>query len=207
MIRNKFGSKNHKKAVYIRQRFSSNSFNSLAQSHNSSLLVNKEKPSSLEDLSFSNKTISETSDYIENLQPYKELDKDSSFLEASYFSEELTNTNSNFSDDSFFSDETSENLENSCHLNYSTSEDSRFFDEIAESPLFGQESITINEEIFYTGDFSYYQDNIKQLGQIRAIILLDNILKLKIQKTIEYHELPKNLYSKDRQFRAQSDEV
>ncbi|CAG8554941.1 21968_t:CDS:2 [Gigaspora rosea] len=264
MIRNKFGSKN----------------------------LNKEKTSSLEDLSFSERTISENSVYINNLWPYEESDEDSSFFEAPYFSEELTHMNSSFSEDSLFSDDANKN---SCHLNRSTSEDSKFFDEIVDEPLdpskmskntrdflpyfenlttmllfcwmqkhnistsayddladimhdpqfnlahviknkllknqnidmaiylpclVKNQSLLIKSsfykliyantpidlkfiEIFYTGDFIYYQENIERLERIRAIVLSDNVLKLKIQKTIEYHELPKNLYSKDRQLRAQ----
>ncbi|CAG8513601.1 10429_t:CDS:2, partial [Scutellospora calospora] len=61
----------------------------------------------------------------------------------------------------------------------------------AESSLYGQDSIKINKH------------NIEKLGRIRAIIMSDNTLKLKVQKIIEYHELPKKFYNDDRQHRSQ----
>ncbi|CAG8594502.1 8611_t:CDS:2, partial [Scutellospora calospora] len=65
----------------------------------------------------------------------------------------------------------------------------------AESSLYGQDSIKINKH------------NIEKLGRIRAIIMSDNTLKLKVQKIIEYHELPKKFYNNNRQHRSQLGEV
>ncbi|KAF0442910.1 hypothetical protein F8M41_003607 [Gigaspora margarita] len=76
----------------------------------------------------------------------------------------------------------------------------------SKSPLYGQESITINNKIYYTGDFIYYQENGIRLGQIRAIVLANEILKLKIQKIIKFGELSKNIQSSNRQVSSQSGE-
>ncbi|RIB12378.1 hypothetical protein C2G38_2200800 [Gigaspora rosea] len=73
----------------------------------------------------------------------------------------------------------------------------------SESPLYGQESITINNEIYNTENFIYYQENGIRLGQIRAIVLANEILKLKIQKIIKFDELPKNIQSSNHQVSSQ----
>ncbi|CAG8801338.1 22067_t:CDS:2, partial [Cetraspora pellucida] len=65
----------------------------------------------------------------------------------------------------------------------------------AESPLYGKDSIKINKY------------NVKKLGRIRAIIISDNTLKLKVQKIIKYHELPKNFYNNDKKLHSQLGEV
>ncbi|CAG8782405.1 18114_t:CDS:2, partial [Gigaspora rosea] len=77
----------------------------------------------------------------------------------------------------------------------------------AELPLYGQDLIEINKCIYYTGNFVYYWDNIRKLERIRAIIILDNTLKLKVQKIIEYYELPKIFHNNDRKLRFQLGEV
>ena len=45
------------------------------------------------------------------------------------------------------------------------------------------------------------------MGRIRAIVLLNNNLKLKIQKIVEYNELPKIFCSHNRKLRAEFGEV
>ncbi|CAG8832639.1 5524_t:CDS:2, partial [Cetraspora pellucida] len=56
---------------------------------------------------------------------------------------------------------------------------------------------------YYAGDFIYYHENTRKLGRIRAIVISEETLKLKVQKTIEYCELPKNFQSNNRQIRSQ----
>ncbi|CAG8779844.1 7418_t:CDS:1, partial [Racocetra fulgida] len=51
--------------------------------------------------------------------------------------------------------------------------------------------------------FIYYQENSIRLGQIRAIVLANEILKLKIQKIIKFDELPKNIQSNNHQVSSQ----
>ncbi|CAG8854991.1 17444_t:CDS:2, partial [Gigaspora margarita] len=61
--------------------------------------------------------------------------------------------------------------------------------------------------IYNMGDFIYYQENGIQLGRIRAIVLANEILKLKIQKIIKFDKLPKNIQSSNHQVSSQSEEI
>ncbi|CAG8772821.1 20273_t:CDS:1, partial [Dentiscutata erythropus] len=49
--------------------------------------------------------------------------------------------------------------------------------------------------------------NDMRLGRIRAIVLANEILKLKIQKIIKFDKVPKNIQSSNRQVSSQSEEV
>ncbi|CAG8775899.1 22757_t:CDS:2, partial [Dentiscutata erythropus] len=63
----------------------------------------------------------------------------------------------------------------------------------SESPLY---------EIYNTGDFIYYQEN----GMRLAIVLANEILKLKVQKIIKFNKLSKNIQSSNQQVSSQSGE-
>ncbi|PKC02865.1 hypothetical protein RhiirA5_424612 [Rhizophagus irregularis] len=66
----------------------------------------------------------------------------------------------------------------------------------AESPLFGQEKITINREIYYPNEFIIYKENGKRrFGRIRSIVSINDELQIKIQRICTYYELPNNLHS------------
>ncbi|KAF0559567.1 serine/threonine protein kinase [Gigaspora margarita] len=62
-------------------------------------------------------------------------------------------------------------------------------------------------EIYNTGDFIYYQENGIRLERIQAIVLANEILKLRIQKIIKFGELSKNIQSSNYQVSSQSEEV
>ncbi|KAF0352756.1 HCP-like protein [Gigaspora margarita] len=66
----------------------------------------------------------------------------------------------------------------------------------AESPLFGQDKIIIDQEYYYPGEFIIYkEDNEQRFGRIRSIISFYNELQIKIQRIYVYNELPTKFYS------------
>ncbi|GES72463.1 hypothetical protein GLOIN_2v1790940 [Rhizophagus clarus] len=79
----------------------------------------------------------------------------------------------------------------------------------AESPLFGQEQLMISGEIYQCGDFVYYYDNEQKLGRLRAILLNEENqqYRLRIQKVLDYSNLPGTFKEKLRQNRSLSGEV
>ncbi|GBC28161.2 hypothetical protein GLOIN_2v1790377 [Rhizophagus irregularis DAOM 181602=DAOM 197198] len=79
----------------------------------------------------------------------------------------------------------------------------------AESPLFGQEQLMISGEIYQCGDFVYYYDNERKLGRLRAILLNEENqqYRLRIQKVLDYSDLPGNFKGELRQNRSLSGEV
>ncbi|CAB4373304.1 unnamed protein product [Rhizophagus irregularis] len=79
-----------------------------------------------------------------------------------------------------------------------------------ESPLFGQHEILISEVLYRSGDFVYYHDNNgqKKLGRLRSILKNhDGYYQLRIQKILEYSDLPRNLKGLPRQRRSITGEV
>ncbi|POG69682.1 hypothetical protein GLOIN_2v1479904 [Rhizophagus irregularis DAOM 181602=DAOM 197198] len=65
-----------------------------------------------------------------------------------------------------------------------------------ESPLFGQHEILISEVLYRSGDFVYYHDDNgqKKLERLRSILKNDDgYYQLRIQKILEYSDLPGNL--------------
>ncbi|RGB28732.1 hypothetical protein C1646_767448 [Rhizophagus diaphanus] len=73
-----------------------------------------------------------------------------------------------------------------------------------ESPQFGQETIVINHVSYQIGDYVYYKEaNRKKIGRILAIILENNIKKLKIQRVLIFDELPEGFHTiiRQQQFR------
>ncbi|GET56945.1 hypothetical protein GLOIN_2v1790940 [Rhizophagus irregularis DAOM 181602=DAOM 197198] len=71
-----------------------------------------------------------------------------------------------------------------------------------ESPLFGQHEILISEVLYRSGDFVYYHDDNgqKKLGRLRSILKNhDGYYQLRIQKILEYSDLPRNLKGLPRQ--------
>ena len=78
-----------------------------------------------------------------------------------------------------------------------------------ESAQFGQASITIAQNVYYSGDFVIYRESRekKRFGRILAIIQQDNQPMIKIQRILTYDELPKNLQSNHRKQRSQEGEV
>ncbi|CAB4381028.1 unnamed protein product [Rhizophagus irregularis] len=79
-----------------------------------------------------------------------------------------------------------------------------------ESPLFGQHEILISEVLYRSGDFVYYHDNNgqKKLGRLRSILKNhDGYYQLRIQKILEYSDLPGNLKGLPRQRRSITGEV
>ncbi|GBB94278.1 hypothetical protein RclHR1_23220004 [Rhizophagus clarus] len=77
-----------------------------------------------------------------------------------------------------------------------------------ESPLFGQHEILISEVLYRSGDFIYYQDNCqKKLGRLKAILKNDEYYKLRVQKILNYNDLPRNLKELLRQYRSITGEV
>ncbi|GES94330.1 hypothetical protein GLOIN_2v1790940 [Rhizophagus clarus] len=79
----------------------------------------------------------------------------------------------------------------------------------AESPLFGQEQLMISGEIYQCGDFVYYYDNEQKLGRLRAILLNEENqqYRLRIQKVLDYSDLPGTFKGELRQNRSLSGEV
>ncbi|GES72471.1 hypothetical protein GLOIN_2v1790377 [Rhizophagus clarus] len=79
----------------------------------------------------------------------------------------------------------------------------------AESPLFGQEQLMISGEIYQCGDFVYYYDNERKLGRLRAILLNEENqqYRLRIQKVLDYSDLPGTFKGELRQNRSLSGEV
>ncbi|GET60726.1 hypothetical protein GLOIN_2v1790377 [Rhizophagus irregularis DAOM 181602=DAOM 197198] len=79
----------------------------------------------------------------------------------------------------------------------------------AESPLFGQEQLMISGEIYQCGDFVYYYDNERKLGRLRAILLNEENqqYRLRIQKVLDYSDLPGNFKGELRQNRSLSGEI
>ncbi|GES80434.1 hypothetical protein GLOIN_2v1790940 [Rhizophagus clarus] len=79
----------------------------------------------------------------------------------------------------------------------------------AESPLFGQEQLMISGEIYQCGDFVYYYDNERKLGKLRAILLNEENqqYRLRIQKVLDYSDLPGTFKGELRQNRSLSGEV
>ncbi|GES86132.1 hypothetical protein GLOIN_2v1790377 [Rhizophagus clarus] len=79
----------------------------------------------------------------------------------------------------------------------------------AESPLFGQEQLMISGEIYQCGDFVYYYDNERKLGRLRAILLNEENQQywLRIQKVLDYSDLPETFKGELRQNRSLSGEV
>ncbi|GBC00136.1 hypothetical protein RclHR1_37590001 [Rhizophagus clarus] len=78
-----------------------------------------------------------------------------------------------------------------------------------ESARFGQASITIAQNVYYSGDFVIYRESreVKRPGRILAIIQQDGRLKIKIQRILIFKDLPKNLQSNDRRQRSQEGEL
>ncbi|UZO19132.1 uncharacterized protein OCT59_010432 [Rhizophagus irregularis] len=79
-----------------------------------------------------------------------------------------------------------------------------------ESPLFGQHEILISEVLYRSGDFVYYHDDNgqKKLGRLRSILKNDDgYYQLRIQKILEYRDLPRNLKGLPRQRRSITGEV
>ncbi|CAB4426956.1 unnamed protein product [Rhizophagus irregularis] len=79
-----------------------------------------------------------------------------------------------------------------------------------ESPLFGQHEILISEVLYRSGDFVYYHDDNgqKKLGRLRSILKNDDgYYQLRIQKILEYSDLPGNLKGLPRQRRSITGEV
>ncbi|GET52111.1 hypothetical protein GLOIN_2v1790940 [Rhizophagus irregularis DAOM 181602=DAOM 197198] len=79
-----------------------------------------------------------------------------------------------------------------------------------ESPLFGQHEILISEVLYRSGDFVYYHDDNgqKKLGRLRSILKNhDGYYQLRIQKILEYSDLPRNLKGLPRQRRSITGEV
>ncbi|UZO16412.1 uncharacterized protein OCT59_007800 [Rhizophagus irregularis] len=79
-----------------------------------------------------------------------------------------------------------------------------------ESPLFGQHEILISEVLYRSGDFVYYHDDNgqKKLGRLRSILKNhDGYYQLRIQKILEYSDLPGNLKGLSRQRRSITSEV
>ncbi|GES91353.1 hypothetical protein GLOIN_2v1790377 [Rhizophagus clarus] len=79
----------------------------------------------------------------------------------------------------------------------------------AESPLFGQEQLMISGEIYQCGDFVYYYDNERKLGRLRAILLNEENqqYRLRIQKVLDYSDLPGTFKGELRQNRSLSGEI
>ncbi|GET04802.1 hypothetical protein GLOIN_2v1790377 [Rhizophagus clarus] len=79
----------------------------------------------------------------------------------------------------------------------------------AESPLFGQEQLMISGEIYQCGDFVYYYNNERKLGRLRAILLNEENqqYRLRIQKVLDYSDLPGTFKGELRQNRSLSGEV
>ncbi|GET50609.1 hypothetical protein GLOIN_2v1790377 [Rhizophagus irregularis DAOM 181602=DAOM 197198] len=79
----------------------------------------------------------------------------------------------------------------------------------AESPLFGQEQLMISGEIYQCGDFVYYYDNERKLGRLRAILLNEENqqYRLRIQKVLDYSDLPGNFKGELKQNRSLFGEV
>ncbi|GES88590.1 hypothetical protein GLOIN_2v1790377 [Rhizophagus clarus] len=79
----------------------------------------------------------------------------------------------------------------------------------AESPLFSQEQLMISGEIYQCGDFVYYYDNERKLGRLRAILLNEENqqYRLRIQKVLDYSDLPGTFKGELRQNRFLSGEV
>ncbi|GBC32941.2 hypothetical protein GLOIN_2v1790940 [Rhizophagus irregularis DAOM 181602=DAOM 197198] len=81
---------------------------------------------------------------------------------------------------------------------------------MGESPLFGQHEILISEVLYRSGDFVYYHDDNgqKKLGRLRSILKNDDgYYQLRIQKILEYRDLPGNLKGLPRQRRSITGEV
>ncbi|PKB92785.1 hypothetical protein RhiirA5_443381, partial [Rhizophagus irregularis] len=80
----------------------------------------------------------------------------------------------------------------------------------AESLLFGKEQLMISEEIYKCGDFVYYydyNDNEQKLGRLRAIVLNEgDQYRLRIQKVLDYNDLPGTFKGELRQNRSLSGE-
>ncbi|GET03978.1 hypothetical protein GLOIN_2v1878998 [Rhizophagus clarus] len=79
----------------------------------------------------------------------------------------------------------------------------------AESPLFSQEQLMISGEIYQCGDFVYYYDNERKLGRLRAILLNEENqqYQLRIQKVLDYSDLPGTFKGELRQNHSLSGEV
>ncbi|GBC50165.2 hypothetical protein GLOIN_2v1790377 [Rhizophagus irregularis DAOM 181602=DAOM 197198] len=75
--------------------------------------------------------------------------------------------------------------------------------------FFGQEQLMISGEIYQCGDFVYYYDNERKLGRLRAILLNEENqqYRLRIQKVLDYSDLPGNFKGELRQNRSLSGEV
>ncbi|UZO05373.1 uncharacterized protein OCT59_025727 [Rhizophagus irregularis] len=81
---------------------------------------------------------------------------------------------------------------------------------MGESPLFEQHEILISEVLYRSGDFVYYHDDNgqKKLGRLRSILKNDDgYYQLRIQKILEYRDLPRNLKGLPRQRRSITGEV
>jgi hypothetical protein len=77
-----------------------------------------------------------------------------------------------------------------------------------ESPRFGQASIAIAQDVYYSGDFVIYKESgSKRLGHILAIVQQDYQLKIKIQRILRFKELPGNLQSNNRRQRSEEGEI
>ena len=62
--------------------------------------------------------------------------------------------------------------------------------------------------MYRSGDFIYYQDNgQKKLGRLRAILKNDEYYKLRVQKILNYNDLPGNLKELPRQCHSITGEV
>jgi hypothetical protein len=61
-----------------------------------------------------------------------------------------------------------------------------------ESARFGQASIAIAQNVYYSGNFVIYKESkeSKRFGRILAIVQQDDQLKIKIQRIVTYDELP-----------------
>ncbi|GES92058.1 hypothetical protein GLOIN_2v1790377 [Rhizophagus clarus] len=78
-----------------------------------------------------------------------------------------------------------------------------------ESPLFGQEQLMISGEIYQCGNFVYYYDNERKLGRLRVILLNEENqqYRLRIQKVLDYSDLPGTFKGELRQNCSLSGEV
>ncbi|GES84133.1 hypothetical protein GLOIN_2v1790377 [Rhizophagus clarus] len=74
---------------------------------------------------------------------------------------------------------------------------------------FSAEQLMISGEIYQCGDFVYYYDNERKLGRLRAILLNEENqqYRLRIQKVLDYSDLPGTFKGELRQNRSLSREV
>ncbi|CAG8857496.1 18160_t:CDS:2, partial [Gigaspora margarita] len=68
-------------------------------------------------------------------------------------------------------------------------------------------SIKINEATYNCGDFVIYKESSTRVGRILAIVKVDDLLKIKVQRILIFNELPNNLQSNNRRERSCGREV